>query len=403
MIVVIPIHNQVRNIDLVLQAYLNQTKIPAHLIMVFDRCTDGSYDLACTYRSRFKKAGCWLHLVDATNSPVKGFGAGRTRDVGIQYAMSQRLAGSFLFSDGDCVPSPELVAHHAEILNTQNPRITCGLRYETVPSGQSPEFPIIPNIVVGGMPVQDDLRLNAEWCRNLVFGNGYDRLVINPQVFEKSWICWSCNLGMNQAAINVCQRANGILDGDESRVFNSSFDGRWGGEDGFVGLTMFRTGNEVIALYGRSYVTHLWHPRNHTNQEHLILVAEKDRLLKEYCSDNTIPADATILTGLLHPPTADALDIGYLETTDVIKPGTLLSKVIDLYREDFIYETLALLFSGAIKYSGAVPTRKYTGDRDVLGRKCAWAKGTLPWLQVELYEGEFSVAVPVIAQDETKQ
>jgi hypothetical protein len=50
------------------------------------------------------------------------------------------------------------------------------------------------------------------------------------------------------------------------------FDGQWGGEDGFVGLTVAITGGSVIMMSNRSSVCHLWHDRKHTENNHLALV-----------------------------------------------------------------------------------------------------------------------------------
>jgi hypothetical protein len=364
------------------------------MVLVCDRCTDSSAIIADSYSLAFSAIGCTLHVIDTKDSSLKGFGAGRTRDVGVQYAKRHDLSGPYIFSDGDCVPSPELVAHHKEQLTVNHPRITCGLRYETVPSSETAAFPVLAHTLLG-MPVQDDLRLNAAWCKHLVFGSGFDRLVLNPQVFERSWICWSCNLGMNDEAIDVCYNANGILDGDENRIFNSAFDGRWGGEDGFVGLTMFRMGHEVVALHRRSHVTHIWHPRAHTNQEHLILVARKDAVLVARCVDATLNADATTLTGLRRLESG-GFDLGFLEMATVIEPNRLLGEVASLYKEPFVAEAIMLLLAGTVRYKGGLPLLKYEGDRNVLGDKCYWARSMMPWINVAVNGYDLSQGMSLV-------
>lgn len=389
MIVIIPIHNQSKNIGIMLNAYMAQSVSPDFIIMVCDRCTDNSAIVANSFRDRLSKAGIGLHIIDTADYDVAGFGAGRTRDVGIKFALSEEMSGPFLFSDGDCIPSTELVAHHKEQLTSSLPRITCGLRYETIPYDENPIFELMPDNVLG-MRVQDDLRVSADWCRNMVFGSLSDRLVLNPVVFERSWICWSCNLGMNIEAIRACMMVNGILDGDEGRVFNSSFDGRWGGEDGFVGLTMFRLGNEVVALSRRSHVTHIWHTRGHTSQDHLMMVARKDAQLSSACIDGTIKADATKLTGLRRLTTG-AFDLGFLESVASIEPGVVLSKVIALYDEQFIAEAISLLMAGTVIYKGGLPSRSYAGDRDKLGRLCHWARSQMPWINVSVNGDDYKL------------
>jgi hypothetical protein len=401
MIVIIPIHNQAKNLYPVLTAYVKQTIAPKAIVLVCDRCADESAQIAATFIAAFKTIGCDLHVTDTADSSMHGFGAGRTRDVGIHYALANNLNGPFLFSDGDCIPSPSLVERHALQLAVEQPRITCGLRYETLPEGQTPDFPLLGWKTLG-LDVQDDLRLNASWCKHLVFGSCFDRLVLNPLVFERSWICWSCNLGMNLAAIDVCRRVNGILDGDENRVFNSSFDGRWGGEDGFVGLTMFRTGNEVVALDRKSYVTHIWHKRNHTNQEHLLQVTRKDMQLAARCVDQTLTADATVLTGLRRL-TENAFDLGFLETATQIDGSALLTRVAALYDEPFVPEAIKLLLTGTLRYRGGIPAIKYSGDREDLGKQCFWAKSQMDWIAVAVNGNDLSKGLELIPrQDKTK-
>ena len=63
-------------------------------------------------------------------------------------------------------------------------------------------------------------------------------------------------------------------------VFNSQFDGKWGGEDGFVALAIFRSGGNVVMLDPNIHVTHIWHPRGHTNDSHLYVVEAMDIRLR---------------------------------------------------------------------------------------------------------------------------
>ena len=391
MIVIIPIHNQARNIGIVLNAYLHQTLMPRHIIMVCDRCTDSSYDIANTYKEAFSINGCILHVINTSCYGITGFGAGATRDAGLQYAMHNKISGLYLFSDGDCIPSPDLVRHHKEQLNIDTPRITCGLRYETVPNDIKADFPLLEDISILGMPIQDDLRMNAEWCKNKVFGNGYDRLVINPIIFESSWICWSCNLGMNQAAVDACRHANGIMDGDLNRVFNSSFDGKWGGEDGFVGLIMLRMGGSTVALSRRSYVTHLWHKRGHTNQEHLLMVSRKDYSLMTMCESGLINADATVVHGM-RKFNKDNFNIEYIESTKKVLPSNIINNIGSLYSEPFMKEAIYLMASGIIRYKGDIPTLVNTGNKEDQNKRCWWAKGMIPWIQIKVNGKELSKA-----------
>jgi hypothetical protein len=296
---------------------------------------------------------------------VSGFGAGRTRDIGVSYSIDKRLGDKFLFTDGDCIPSSELVAHHAQQLDVPGPRITCGQRWETLGPSQTAAYELMKPTSFGEL-VQGDMRLYASWCRGRVFGFGYDRLVIDPVVFRQSWICWSCNLGMNLAAIQLCWEANGFISGDVKRVFNSAFDGRWGGEDGFVGNILFRYGGSVVALSERSQVTHLWHERKHTNLDHLGLLAELDLKLGQAMHDRSLPCDPVIYTGIDYP-LAGSFDSKLYNGCSSIKLNAVLESAIEAVGlNDFYFNVgLGLLNAGVIRFeSGPWPSRQSDSDSE---------------------------------------
>ena len=398
MIVVIPIHNQGKNLAHVLSAYMVQTVMPEHIILVCDRCTDISKDLASSFISKFAVFDCVLHVIDTNGSNVTGFGAGRTRDVGVTYAKSLGLTGPYFFSDGDCVPSTGLVAHHKSQLGVAGPRITCGLRYETVPPDQKPDFPVIetnPEVI------QDDLRVSADYCKYKVFGQGCDRLVLIPEVIEHSWVCWSCNLGMNDAAIDLCYYVNGALNGDTNRIFNSAFDGRWGGEDGFVGCTLYRWGGEIVALGRQSNVVHIWHPRNHTNLDHINLMISKDVELCSQLKSSRIGSNETsLLFGLVD--SRGNFDASVYSTIKTITAGIMLTNVSRILPDDDVLRTgLLYLCSGVIKFHGALPGKKPTRKTaiDVLCKRAQ--EIVLSQLQVSVVGYAYSTATPLGNMEET--
>lgn len=366
MIVVIPIHNQEANIQRVLDGYMKQSLYPKHVVLVFDRCTDASQSIATSYLMKFKILGVDLHLVETSKfGGATGFGAGRTRDIGVSYAIDRRLGDQFLFTDGDCIPSADLVAHHMSQLCVEQPRITCGQRWETLGPNEPAQYELMKPTAYGEL-VQGDMRVYASWCRGQVFGFGYDRLVIDPVVFRQSWICWSCNLGMNIAAIKLCWEANGFISGDVKRVFNSAFDGRWGGEDGFVGDILFRHGGEVVALSERSQVTHLWHERKHTNLQHLGLLAELDLRLAQAMHDRSLPCDPVIYSGVDYP-VAGSFDSRVYNACSELSLNRLLSKVYNATEsiDDYFRVGLGLLNAGVVRFeAGPWPTRQLDADAD---------------------------------------
>ena len=399
MIVVIPVHNQARNLFKVLHGYLKQTVMPKHLILVLDRCTDNSIDVAAAFKVNFEVRLTTLHVIDTKDyANIVGFGAGRTRDVGIAYALANEFEGNFLFSDGDCIPSEKLVEHHERQLAVENPRVTCGLRYETVPNGEKISFPLIEDSNIN-CNVQDDLRTNADYCKNRVFGEGYDRLVLDHEIFERSWICWSCNLGMNRAAINLCKIVNGMLSGDVDRVFNSDFDGRWGGEDGFVGLTIYRCGGETVALSRESHVTHIWHQRSHTNNDHMIMVYNKDTQLKQAIINERVPADISVVESII-PAASRDFNIHVMENIADYFPSAVIARVLTLLPDSmFVTAAVTLISSGFVLFKGSTSGTYFEEPRDFLDVECEKARMTAAYLTISVHGSEYGTPIPLDFQN----
>lgn len=393
MIVIIPIRNQRTNIPYVLSAYLAQSKAPAHIVLVLDRCTDDSKDVAKAFVSKLDVVGCKLHIVEKPDSKEVGFGAGSTRDYGIRYALSEGLEGDFLFSDGDCIPSHFLVEHHTALISSELPRVVCGLRYETIPSTEDATFPLVGDYVMG-MPVQADLRTSADYCAGLVFGENYDRLVLNPDVIRNSWVCWSCNMSLNRAAIDLCYAVNGAMDGDENRVFNSAFDGNWGGEDGFVGATVFHCGGEVVTASSKSWVTHIWHERNHTNIEHMKLVLSKELRLIDMAMDNMVPCDPTVYksNGVY---AFDSLDADWFDKIAEIIPNKVQNKVlaaINRPNDEELTVVICLILTGLLKYQGAQAIQTYIGDRELRNQHIHALKWSIKRLRIGVSSAGYFLA-----------
>lgn len=261
--VVIPVHNQAKNIPQVVAGYLAQSKMPSTIVFVLDRCSDNSKSILSSYATDFLNHGCELVILSKPYS--HGFSAGMTRDFGINYLLNNTNTDVFVFTDGDCIPHPRLVERHLQVCFAfgDTPGVSCGARSDMQEDGT----------------LTPDPRLVNEYNRDLVFRVGYSRYVVNPEVVEKSWACWSCNMAMNLAGLKLCLEINRLLTG-VARVFNVHFDGKWGGEDGFIALNIFRCGGHVVMLDPLVDVRHIWHPRGHTNDSHLYVVDAMDKRLR---------------------------------------------------------------------------------------------------------------------------
>lgn len=161
-----------------------------------------------------------------------GFSAGANRDLGIAY-VEQHYPGnnSFVFLDGDCLPSPCLLEHHARLLNYPYAVITCGSRKNETYSKQ----------------VLEDKRLVSPLIQPRVFVPGMDRVVFDVRDIRAHNVVWSCNLGINHLALEKIRQANRHVS-SSNRVFADVFDGQWGGEDTLLGLAGFHNSCMLVCL-----------------------------------------------------------------------------------------------------------------------------------------------------------
>lgn len=243
--IIIPIHNQAHHIKNIISGYENQTLKPSKIIMILDRCTDNSIEICSEIKSSIPFE--WYVKNEGTN-----FSAGMTRDFGLEKSDSEYV----IFTDGDCYPSPELVEKHLECLKYPFPIISCGKRY---------------------LETEDGKIENDERC--LIDGSGFiddvnGRVMINTERTQKHIMTYSCNLGMNKKALEVCKSSNDFLVGSK-RVFNPIFDGTWGGEDNLISYQVSVYGGYISLCDSKCFVTHKWHVKSDKTD-----VIEKQQILK---------------------------------------------------------------------------------------------------------------------------
>ena len=292
--VVIPIHNQEHNIKRIIDGYKDQSLKPDNIIFVLDRCTDNSEKVIKKEIKPIK-----YHILKTDESV--GFSAGITRNVGILKALS--LGSDYIvMTDGDCIPSKGLVEGHISTMSmfsSNVPTLTCGYRFDYTYTGS----------------VVADSRIMNKDAKQYMYDMASPVLIMNEYPLLKSWICWSCNIAINRRAAEAAISVNSTLSGDKDRVFSSIFDGRWGGEDGFLGLTIFRIGGNVIMCPPSNKVTHIWHERGHTNLEHLCYVSNADMCLKNAIYIGDIKGPITEVSSLSYPK--DYYDISNIRMISV--------------------------------------------------------------------------------------
>jgi hypothetical protein len=96
--------------------------------------------------------------------------------------------------------------------------------------------------------------------------------VLHEVMFVDSGVVWTCNFGLNKAALTALKQLNNTLYG-RAETFSSDFLGTWGGEDGFIGLECFYSGIDVIALgKGDNGIRHKYHERYKAKYDHIKFV-----------------------------------------------------------------------------------------------------------------------------------
>lgn len=182
-----------------------------------------------------------------TRPGVDQFCAGPLRNRACSYAVAEGF-DAVVFIDGDCIPGTDLVKEYAAVLDTESPRTAVGKRLEVKHGFRDQRE--CPDV----MPVP-------------IFKDVPARVTEEP-FFADSGVVWTCNFGMNAAAIRHISDINSLLFG-RSEVFSSDFAGTWGGEDGYLGLQCLYTGAEVYAIPSRDAgVLHIEHPRPLDKYDH---------------------------------------------------------------------------------------------------------------------------------------
>lgn len=234
------IHNQEKNLHIILEEYSRQPNQPFQYIFVLDRCSDRSEDILKDFSKNH-------NVVIVKNENGFDFQAGYCRDLGLL-----QCEGSVLFLDGDCIPSKNLFGEYAKELSSEEPSIVVAKRISTGEDGTLLDL---------------DSREKTPWFVGMVFNSDENTIIKNKELALKRMITWSCCLGLNRKAINLIINFNSNI-GYSDRLFPNIFDGIWGGEDDHVGLIAMLLDIRFIGLSTTNHVTHIWHPsRENTNYE----------------------------------------------------------------------------------------------------------------------------------------
>ena len=270
-VVIIPItEQQIGNIELIIRAIDMQTILPYAVVFVFDRCD--ANELVGVGVRKYN-----IHYVrsDIPDSSLKKrpgeIYAGHTRNAGVKFIYSNIPDyDAILFIDGDCIPQPELIESHSYICQYSDiPILSCGKRRESDRGWR-------------------DRREDFQRLRTIgIFRK--DVLITDVSLLKDGLVVWSCNIALNRRCIELIKRFNELYYG-ESEVFNSEFNGGWGGEDSFVGVMAY-VAKVFIQAVARGGVEHICHPpasRDATEESHRFFHRMVDDF-KRRLTSNTVP------------------------------------------------------------------------------------------------------------------
>ncbi len=267
-IVIVPSHNQGQHILKIIEGYKRQTNKPDLLLFVLDRCSDNSSEILDL---QIENSDIKIEYI------VKNFGesfsAGMTRDFGISYVDDHYpIYEMIIFTDGDCIPSEKLVEKHYEnIKQSKKSIVSCGIRYKETIDGEW----------------VDDERSDERWVNEYSFTDRNSRLIISNSLTLDNIFTYSCNFAFNFEAIKLCKEINKKISNSD-RVFNSEFDGTWGGEDSFISHCLYRTGNYILMTDKDCYVKHYWHPEEQKYKNKRLLQNQLSKKLESLILSNEI-------------------------------------------------------------------------------------------------------------------
>ena len=231
--VIFPINqNVVHNVHKLVQGILSQSQKPDIVYFVLDRTViDAPVIDGVDVKLVIAEPPVYIPRED------RGFYAGHVRNVGTVSALSDKC-DIIIFLDGDCIPQANCVESHVISCNRSIPVVSCGKRREKKYNWKD-RRESEPSLVNHGFFKRD--------------------MIINdPEYMKKCLILWSCNFAMNRSAIALVMRLNEKYYG-RAELFNSEFNGQWGGEDSFLGIQAWIC-KCFILLNKKASVEHIEHP-----------------------------------------------------------------------------------------------------------------------------------------------
>ena len=262
---IILFRNQSANARQIAQGIAKQSKTPDNIYLMLDRPSSSEIE---EITDAFKDLDGVRILLNTTIPKLREgsdvadpFLAGFCRDIAVKQAWRDGH-DIFIFIDGDCIPQSKLVECHVKVLDSKYPVISQGRRREKQ------------------YQWKDRREVDAGVVQYGIFRTpGY--LLSSPDLLRSAQFTWSCNLGINRNAIALVMKLNNEYY-QRVELFNSDFNGAWGGEDSFLGIQAYVTRCFITAINDiESGIMHIDHPRKDNPMKHQDFFIKQVEILKK--------------------------------------------------------------------------------------------------------------------------
>ena len=252
MAVVVTTYNRPDALSWVLAALHNQTLAP-HLIVVAD---DGSgVETSVMVESLIKAQQSPRPIFRHVWQPDNGFRAGQIRNKGVAECLkdSKFSRGQVIFLDGDCVPLPNFIERHVQLLTTAGQGWCVAGGRSLLDKGLTSTLEASPPGPLKNIYLERiTLRVILKWRLH-----GHINRVL--PLLPVPGMQWRCAQPHRWEKFRTCNASLWSDDFLKINGFDENYVG-WGFEDSDLAIRLFRSGIKIMNGRYATNVLHLWHP-----------------------------------------------------------------------------------------------------------------------------------------------
>jgi hypothetical protein len=243
---IITYHNQLDNWSNILKGISNQLTMPDYVFLIADRVSDSdmldinSINAECDFSDIIRVIPIHHDPIYVGRPSKQSFHCAHIRNIGTDEALKVD-SDVICYIDGDCVPQRSLISSHIDVCTKNIPIITSGRKRERK-YGWKDRRETLSNLH----------RLDIFREGGVIFNS--------PDLFTSQYVINGSNFAINTKAIKLIKRFN-LKYYSRDELFNSLFNGDWGGEDGFLAITAYQCRVIIATISNKSSgVEHVDHP-----------------------------------------------------------------------------------------------------------------------------------------------